>query len=180
MKVYTKTGDKGTTSLIGGTRVPKFHIRVEAYGTVDELISYIGLIRSQKIDLNIIEILHLIQIKLMDIAAIIASDEKAKKLRQITEDDINIIEKEIDGYSAELEPLKYFVLPGGHSIPAFCHIARCICRRAERMILRVNDEISIPENVMIYINRLSDYFFVLARKLHKNLGVQEIFWIPDK
>ncbi|MDR1348847.1 MAG: cob(I)yrinic acid a,c-diamide adenosyltransferase [Prevotellaceae bacterium] len=180
MKVYTKTGDGGTTSLIGGTRVPKFDIRVEAYGTVDELISYIGLIRSQKIDLRIIEILHQIQIKLMDIAAIIASDEKAKKTRQVTVEDINIIENEIDRYDAELEPLKYFVLPGGHSIPAFCHITRCICRRAERMILRVHSENPISQNVLTYINRLSDYFFVLARKLHKNLDVQELFWITDK
>jgi cob(I)alamin adenosyltransferase len=180
MKVYTKTGDGGTTSLIGGTRVPKFNIRVEAYGTIDELISYIGLIRSQKIDLHIIGILHQIQIKLMDIAAIIASDEKAKKIRQVTVDDINIIENEIDGYDAELEPIKYFVLPGGHSIPALCHITRCICRRAERMIFRVHSETTIPQNVLIYINRLSDYFFVLARKLHKDIDIQEIFWIPDK
>ncbi|MDR1198948.1 MAG: cob(I)yrinic acid a,c-diamide adenosyltransferase [Prevotellaceae bacterium] len=180
MKVYTKTGDGGTTSLIGGTRVPKFDIRVEAYGTVDELISYIGLIRSQKIDLCIIEILHQIQIKLMDIAAIIASDEKAKKTRKVTVEDINIIENEIDSYDAELEPLKYFVLPGGHSIPALCHITRCICRRAERMILRVHSETPVSQNVLTYINRLSDYFFVLARKLHKNLDVQELFWITDK
>ncbi|MDR0754691.1 MAG: cob(I)yrinic acid a,c-diamide adenosyltransferase [Prevotellaceae bacterium] len=180
MKIYTKTGDKGTTSLTGGTRVPKFHIRVEAYGTVDELISYIGLIRSQKIDSHLIETLHQIQIKLMDIAAIMASDEKAKKLRHVSDDDIKIIENEIDKYNAELEPLKYFVLPGGHYIPAFCHIARCICRRAERMILRVNAESAVPENVLIYINRLSDYLFVLARKLHKTLDVQELFWITDK
>jgi cob(I)alamin adenosyltransferase len=180
MKVYTKTGDSGTTSLIGGTRVSKFHIRVEAYGTVDELISHIGLIRSQKIDLHIIETLHQIQIKLMDIAAIMASDEKAKKVRHINDDDIKILENEIDKYDAELEPLKYFVLPGGHNTPAFCHIARCICRRAERMILRVNEENSVPKNVQVYMNRLSDYLFVLARKLHKDLGIQELFWITDK
>ncbi|MDR2292958.1 MAG: cob(I)yrinic acid a,c-diamide adenosyltransferase [Prevotellaceae bacterium] len=180
MKVYTKKGDKGTTSLIGGTRVPKYHIRVEAYGTVDELISYIGLIRSQKIDLHIIETLHQIQIKLMDIAAIMASDEKAKKLRHVSDSDIQTVENEIDRYDAELEPLKYFVLPGGHEVTAFCHIARCICRRAERMILRVNEESAVPENVLIYINRLSDYLFMLARKLHKNLDIQEIFWITDR
>jgi cob(I)alamin adenosyltransferase len=180
MKVYTKTGDKGTTSLIGGTRVSKFHIRVEAYGTVDELISYVGLIRSQKIDLHIIETLHQIQIKLMDIAAIMASDEKAKKNRHVTDDDIKMLETEIDKYDDELEPLKYFVLPGGHNIPAFCHIARCICRRAERMILRVNEENDIPQNVLVYMNRLSDYLFILARKLHKDLNIQELFWITDK
>ncbi|MDR1551881.1 MAG: cob(I)yrinic acid a,c-diamide adenosyltransferase [Prevotellaceae bacterium] len=180
MKIYTKTGDKGITSLIGGTRVPKFHIRVEAYGTVDELISYIGLIRSQKIDLHIIATLHQIQIKLMDIAAIVASDERAKKLRQITDDDIYLLENEIDKYDAELEPLRYFVLPGGHNCPSFCHIARCICRRAERLILRVDEEYPVPENVLIYINRLSDYLFILARKLHKDLDIQELLWIPDK
>jgi cob(I)alamin adenosyltransferase len=179
MKVYTKTGDRGTTSLIGGTRVPKFHIRVEAYGTVDELISYIGLISSYDIDAQIIDMLHQIQIKLMDIAAIMASDEKAKKLRQITDEDIRIIENEIDKYDAQLEPLKYFVLPGGHRIPAFCHIARCICRRAERMILRVNEKFPVPENALVYMNRLSDYLFILARKLHKSLDIQEFFWITD-
>ncbi|MDR2126616.1 MAG: cob(I)yrinic acid a,c-diamide adenosyltransferase [Prevotellaceae bacterium] len=179
MKVYTKTGDRGTTSLIGGARVPKFHIRVEAYGTVDELISHIGLIRSQKIDLHIIETLHQIQIKLMDIAAIMASDGKAKKLQQVTDNDIKMIESEIDRYDAELEPLKYFVLPGGHNIPAFCHIARCVCRRAERIILRVNEETPVPENVLMYMNRLSDYLFILARKLHKDLEIREVFWITD-
>ncbi|MDR1983424.1 MAG: cob(I)yrinic acid a,c-diamide adenosyltransferase [Prevotellaceae bacterium] len=180
MKIYTKTGDKGTTSLVGGKRVPKFHIRVEAYGTVDELISYIGLIRSQEIDSHIIDILHKIQINLMDIAAIIASDESVKQLRQITDDDINIIENEINKYDEELEPLRYFVLPGGHSIPAFCHIARCVCRRAERMILKLNAETPVPEKVLIYMNRLSDYLFTLARKLHKNLDIKEVFWITDK
>lgn len=180
MKVYTKTGDRGTTSLIGGTRVPKFHIRVEAYGTIDELISYIGLIRSQEIEVHIAETLHQIQVKLMDIAAIMASDEKAKKIRQVTDSDIKILESEIDKSDTDLEPLKYFVLPGGHNTPAFCHIARCICRRAERMILHVNEETDVPENVLAYMNRLSDYLFILARKLHKNLGVPEFFWITDK
>ena len=180
MKIYTKTGDKGTTSLIGGTRVPKFHIRVEAYGAVDELIAYIGLIRSQNIDDKIIDILNFIQIKLMDISAILASDENVKKLPQISDRDIQFLETTIDEYYSELEPVKHFVLPGGHSIPAFCHIARTVCRRAERVILQLNAENPIPCQLVAYINRLSDFLFILARKLHKNLDIQEVYWILEK
>ncbi|MDR3226978.1 MAG: cob(I)yrinic acid a,c-diamide adenosyltransferase [Prevotellaceae bacterium] len=179
MKVYTKTGDKGTTALIGGTRVPKFHIRVEAYGTVDELISYIGLIRSQDVDAHIIDTLHQIQICLMNIAAMLANDGSVTKISKITDEDIRILENEIDKYDKQIEPLQNFVLPGGHSIPAFCHIARCVCRRAERVILQLNAENPVDEKVLIYVNRLSDYLFTLARKLHKTLDIQEIFWFPQ-
>lgn len=180
MKIYTKTGDTGTTALIGGTRVPKFDIRVEAYGTIDELSAHIGLIRSQNIDSQIIETLNLIQVKLMTISAIIASDKTIKKLPQISDADIQILETEIDKYSSEIEPLKYFILPGGHSIPAFCHIARTVCRRAERVILQLNAENPLPCEVLIYMNRLSDFLFILARKMHKDLDIQEFFWFPEK
>jgi len=180
MKIYTKIGDNGTTALVGGTRVPKFHIRVEAYGTVDELIAHIGLICSQNIDNKIIDTLNLIQTKLMDISAILASDENIKKLPQISNTDIQILETEIDSYNSELETIKYFILPGGHSIPAFCNIARTVCRRAERIILKLNDENPLPHELLVYMNRLSDFLFILARKLHKELDIQEVFWIPQK
>lgn len=180
MKIYTKTGDKGTTALIGGMRVPKFHIRVEAYGTVDELIAHVGVIRSQPVSNQIIEKLNSIQIKLMEISAILASDGSVKKLPQVSADDIRALEAEIDAYSEELETFKYFTLPGGHPIPAFCHVARTVCRRAERIILQQHAENPLPCEVLMYMNRLSDYLFVLARKLHKDLGIQEIFWIPDR
>ena len=177
MKIYTKTGDKGTTALIGGTRVPKFHIRVEAYGTVDELVAHIGLILSQNIDKDIIEFLHLIQIKLMNISAILASDGSIKDLPQISDEDIQVLERKIDEYNSELEPIKDFILPGGHTIIAFCHIARTVCRRAERVILQLNAENPVPRETLIYMNRLSDFLFTLARKLHKDLDIKEYSWI---
>ena len=177
MNIYTKTGDKGETSLIGGSRVLKCNICVEAYGTVDEWISYIGLIRSQKIDATIIENLHKIQICLMNISSILANGGN-KKLTQVTVDDVKFLENEIDKIEDEVEPLKYFVLPGGHPIPATCHIARTVCRRAERIIIKLNQENPLPLELLAYINRLSDYFFALARKMHKILNVDEVFWIP--
>ena len=178
MKIYTKTGDKGTTALIGGTRVPKFHIRVEAYGTVDELIAHIGLIYSQDIDKDIIDFLCRIQIKLMNISAILASDGSIKELPQISDEDIQILERKIDEYNSEIEPVKDFILSGGHTIISFCHIARTVCRRAERVILQLNAENPVPHEALIYMNRLSDYLFILARKLHKDLNIKELLWIP--
>ena len=180
MKIYTTTGDEGMTSLVGGTRVSKFDTRVEAYGTIDELNSYIGLIRSQNIDAHIIDILHQIQGKLMDISAIVASDGSVKNLPKIDSEDVRILENEIDKITAQVEPLRNFILPGGHTIPAFCHIARTVCRRAERVVLKLNNEEPLPQILLIYINRLSDYLFMLARKLHKDLDIQEILWFPEK
>jgi len=180
MKVYTKTGDKGETSLIGGTRVPKYHDRIEAYGTVDELISYIGLIRDQKVDEHTINVLIEIQDRLMTCASILATDcENCKvKIPEIFESDIEYLEKEIDEMEKNLPPLKSFILPGGHQTVSFCHIARNVCRRAERLSIKVQDQFKNSEKVIKYINRLSDFLFVLARKLSTDLYAKETPWHP--
>lgn len=189
MKIYTKTGDKGTTALFGGTRVPKHHIRIESYGTVDELNSYIGLIRDQSIDKNYKNTLIDIQDKLFVIGAILATDpEKAKlksgkerlDIQKISEDNISFLETEMDGMDSQLPPMTNFVLPGGHQTVSFCHIARCVCRRAERLASALNDLEAVEPNVLTYLNRLSDYLFVLARKLTKDLQAEEVKWIPKK
>ena len=179
-KIYTKTGDKGETSLIGGTRVPKYHDRIEAYGTVDELISYIGLIRDQKIDNTTKSTLIGIQDRLMTCASILATDcENCKvKIPGIFESDIEILEEEIDKIEKELPPLKSFILPGGHQTVSFCHIARNICRRAERLSVKVQEKFEISEKVIQYLNRLSDYLFVLSRKFSNDFKAKEIHWKP--
>lgn len=181
MKIYTKTGDEGTTSLINGTRVPKFHVRIEAYGTVDELMSYIGLLRDlPEMDKKSIETLIKIQTHLMTIASILATEQNNNpKLPQISPSDVNFIEQEIDQIEIELSKPQAFVLPGGNYAVSHAHIARCICRRAERLILKIYNEFGGNKIINQYINRLSDYLFVLARKLSKDLGVNEIFWYPN-
>ena len=180
LKIYTKTGDTGTTSLIGGTRVPKHHIRIEAYGTVDELNSHIGLLRDSEIDLHSKEILIEIQDRLFTIGSLLAADpEKSKmKLPQIIQSDISLLETEIDAMEATLEPMKSFVLPGGHATVSTCHIARCVCRRAERCITHLNEISPADPLIEIYMNRLSDYLFVLSRKLSKDLKATETPWKP--
>jgi len=181
MKIYTKTGDKGMTSLIGGKRVPKFNLRIEAYGTVDELISYVGLIRDQDISPSIKSNLVKIQEHLMVAAAILATDcdDCEIKIPELKETYITFLEKEIDDMETELEPLRSFIIPGGHTIVSYCHIARTICRRAERISMELSDKFNVPEVVLKYINRLSDYLFVLARKLGKDLNIIEIPWLPQ-
>ena len=178
MKIYTKTGDKGETSLIGGTRVPKHHIRIEAYGTVDELNSYIGLVRDQDIDNNAKKILIEIQDRLFTIGSSLASDPvKSKmKLPELTEQDIVLLEKEIDRMNDTLPEMRSFVLPGGHTIVSFCHIARCVCRRAERNTIHLTETETINPIVIKYLNRLSDYLFVLSRKIANDLGAPETPW----
>ncbi|MFO7828017.1 MAG: cob(I)yrinic acid a,c-diamide adenosyltransferase [Bacteroidales bacterium] len=180
MKIYTKTGDKGETSLIGGTRVPKYHDRIEAYGTVDELISYIGLIRDQKMDEHSKLILIEIQDRLMTCASILATDcENCDvKIPEIYNSDIEMLEKEIDLMEEELPPLRSFILPGGHTTVSFCHIARNICRRAERCSIKVQNQFKNSDKVIQYLNRLSDYLFVLSRKLTIDLYAKEIPWKP--
>jgi cob(I)alamin adenosyltransferase len=180
MKIYTKTGDKGETSLIGGTRVPKFHERIEAYGTIDELISYIGLIRDQKVDEHTHKVLIEIQDRLMTCASIIATDcENCKvKIPELFSTDIEFLEKEIDAMEKNLEPLKSFILPGGHTTVSYCHIARNVCRRAERYSLKVKTQFKNSEKVIQYLNRLSDFLFVLSRKLSVDLKANEIAWKP--
>lgn len=189
MKVYTKTGDKGTTALFGGTRVPKHHIRIESYGTVDELNSHIGLIRDQQIDAQYKKILIEIQDRLFTVGAILAtppekevlkSGEKRLRNLGIRETDIELLENQIDAMEAALPPMTNFVLPGGHTTVSYCHIARCVCRRAERLAVHLNDIEPTDEHVIKYLNRLSDYLFVLARKLSSDLHAEEVKWIPRK
>lgn len=189
MKIYTKTGDKGTTALFGGTRVPKHHIRIESYGTVDELNSHIGLIRDQDINLHYKELLIHIQDRLFTVGAILATDPDKNILKngkerlnipKISSENIELLEKEIDAMNDALPPMTHFVLPGGHQTVSFCHIARCVCRRAERLATALNDISPIDSHTLIYLNRLSDYLFVLARKLSFDLKANEIKWIPEK
>ncbi|WP_338733301.1 cob(I)yrinic acid a,c-diamide adenosyltransferase [Mangrovimonas cancribranchiae] len=189
MKVYTKTGDKGTTALFGGTRVPKHHIRIESYGTVDELNSYIGLIRDQDIAPRYKELLTQIQDRLFTLGAILATDPEKATLKngkerlnipKISEADITLLETEMDTMNDALPPMTHFVLPGGHQTVSFCHIARCVCRRAERLATALHELEPIDTHVLMYLNRLSDYLFVLARKLTHDLNAEEIKWIPEK
>jgi len=189
MKIYTKTGDKGTTALFGGTRVPKHHIRIDSYGTVDELNSHIGLIRDQNISQHFKSILVEVQDRLFTVGAILATDPekailKSGKARlnipKISSNDIELLEKEMDAMNTELPPMTHFVLPGGHQTVSFCHIARCVCRRAERLATALNEIEPFQEETLMYLNRLSDYLFVLARKLSYDLQAEEIKWIPKK
>jgi len=180
MKIYTKTGDKGQTSLIGGTRVPKYHIRIEAYGTVDELNSWIGLIRDQQIDDHSLTVLMEIQDRLFTIGSLLASDpEKSRmKLPDLKPEDITVLEKEMDLMENSLSELKSFILPGGHTTVSYAHIARCVCRRCERLVVHLNEENTIDPQIGIYLNRLSDYLFVLSRFFAQTLNVPESPWNP--
>lgn len=181
MKIYTKTGDKGSTSLIGGKRVAKYHPRIEAYGTVDELISNVGLLRDQDIDHETKLFLTHIQDKLMNCASILAADcsDCKVKIPRILPEDSFAVELEIDRMESLLEPLESFILPGGHPIVSMCHICRTICRRCERIIIKLSEETPVPEDLIIYINRLSDYFFVLSRKTAKEFNIEQIPWKPS-
>jgi len=185
MKIYTKTGDKGKTSLYGGTRVKKSNLRIDAYGTVDELNSYIGLVKDQVEDEIIIEDLLRIQNKLFALGAMLATPldkEKLKdgsdrlKIEKIEAAEIQYLESKMDIMNESLELMTHFILPGGHTIVSFCHIARCVCRRAERISVELADIEEINPYILIYLNRLSDYLFVLARKLTKDYKVTEVPW----
>jgi len=180
MKIYTKTGDKGLTSLIGGTRVPKHHLRIESYGTVDELNSYIGLIRDQDITERDKDILKHIQDRLFTIGASLAADPEKSKMviPDLHDEDIELLEHEMDIIDAQLPPLKHFILPGGSNAISFCHIARCVCRRAERITVHLAEESQVDGKVNIYLNRLSDYLFTLARKIGDEQSIPENKWIP--
>jgi len=189
MKIYTKTGDKGKTSLFGGNRVPKYHLRIEAYGTVDELNSYVGLIRDQKIDKHTSKILLKIQHELFTLGAMLATPSEKKILKngkerlnisKINNTSVTLLENEIDAMNEILPKMTHFILPGGHQTVSFCHISRCICRRAERIATQLSDENYVEEEILVYLNRLSDYLFVLARKLTIDNNAQEICWIPEK
>ncbi|CAN5480068.1 cob(I)yrinic acid a,c-diamide adenosyltransferase [soil metagenome] len=180
MKIYTKTGDLGQTSLIGGTRVPKYHDRIEAYGTVDELNSWIGLVRDQKVDDASVTIILGIQDRLFTIGSLLASDpEKSRmKLPELEVEDIRLLETEIDRMTAVLPELKSFILPGGHPAVSYTHLARCVCRRAERLVVLLSEANSIDPMITVYLNRLSDYLFTLSRFYAQLLNVQEQPWTP--
>jgi cob(I)alamin adenosyltransferase len=180
MKIYTKTGDRGETSVIGGKRLPKHHPRIEAYGTVDELIAWIGLLRCADQRCVTPEELIAIQSALMSCCSVIATDPSAEAPVNITSSDTTALEKSIDSMEAGLPPLTSFILPGGHLNTANCNIARCVCRCAERALLRLDREEKVDPEIIRYINRLSDYLFVLTRCLSYDAGIEEIKWLPDK
>jgi cob(I)alamin adenosyltransferase len=178
MKIYTKTGDKGSTALVGGTRVSKNDPRVEAYGTVDELISFIGLLRAHTLTPAQKEALLRIEKCLMTAAAHLANDGSSNKLPTLSQEEVHFLETEIDAMSAALPPLHAFVLPAPPAASALCHIARSVCRRAERTTLTVKQQSGVSDEVMIYLNRLSDYLFILSRQLTADAKAKEEFWIP--
>ncbi len=176
-KIYTKTGDRGQTSLVGGTRVPKYHPRIEAYGTVDELCSYIGLIIDTDENYDRKLFLQNIQSKLFIAESLLATEkEVAKQLPHLAEADITMLETQIDFMDSELPELHNFILPCGTTLTSLCHVARSICRRAERIIIRLSETEHVDDLIMIYLNRLSDYLFTLARKYMHEQGKQDILW----
>jgi cob(I)alamin adenosyltransferase len=182
LKIYTKTGDKGTTSLIGGTKVPKSHLRIEAYGTVDELNSYIGLCRDILMDENSRTVLQEVQDRLFTIGSSLACDpikEPKMRIPDLKEEDVTLLEKEIDKMNEAIPPMKSFILPGGHITVSHLHIARCVCRRAERCCVRLElENLEVEQVILKYLNRLSDYLFVLARFAAFQLNSGEIPWKP--
>jgi len=180
MKIYTKTGDSGKTSLLGGSRVPKHHLRIESYGTLDELNSHVGFLRDYSLGDKITEELLEIQDRLFTLGSLLASEPGKSKVKipEITEKDVLFLEKAMDLMNETLPEMRHFVLPGGHHAVSSCHIARCVCRRAERIIVHLSEESEVPSIVLEYLNRLSDYLFVLARKITFDLAVIETPWKP--
>ena len=186
LKLYTKTGDDGTTCLLSGKRVSKHHIRIKAYGTIDELNAWVGMIRNFKIDKNIENTLKKIQNELMTMASQLADDTVPKAIKFVNilqplgRENVEYLEEQIDLINSELSELKNFLIPGGHVIISYTHLARCTCRRAERFITELNEKESISEIIISYINRLSDFLFILTRKLSNIYGVKEIIWSAQK
>ena len=182
MKIYTKKGDKGGTSLIGGVKVPKSSLRIHTYGTIDELNSFIGVVRDSYSDPHSLEVLYQIQNLLFTIGSNLAADpvKSRMELPKISEDDIIILEVEIDKMTESLPELMHFILPGGHIAASHCHVARCVCRRAERLIVELSEKEMVDPLILKYINRLSDYLFVLSRKILADNHAPEIKWVPGK
>ncbi|MCR5888929.1 cob(I)yrinic acid a,c-diamide adenosyltransferase [Hymenobacter sp. J193] len=180
MKIYTKTGDKGLTSLIGGTRVSKASLRIDCYGTVDELNSYVGLVRDQPINAARRDLLKEIQDRLFTIGSTLAADpEKSRmKLPDLHAEDVVLLEQQMDQMNELLPELREFILPGGHQSVSFAHVARCVCRRAERLVVALADDAPVAELVPVYLNRLSDFLFVLSRLMAVELGTDEVTWKP--
>ncbi len=180
-KIYTKTGDQGSTSLFGGRRVSKSHLRIDSYGTVDELNSYIGFLRDITEDESIRTFLKEIQDRLFTIGANLASDPgKELPTPDVLPTDVEELEKHMDEMDAALPPLRNFILPGGHTAVSVCHIARTVCRRAERLVVALANEEKVANIILTYLNRLSDYLFILARKISKDFGAEEVIWVPRK
>ena len=183
MKIYTKSGDKGETSLLGGDRVKKYDLRIEAYGTADELNSWIGLLKDQSIDPNYKEFLLEVQDRIFTIGSNLAAIGNKKtnfNLPQILDQDILFVEKNIDFLQENLPEMTSFILPGGNTIVSYCHLARTVCRRCERIVIELSENEIVSPLIIQYLNRLSDYLFVLSRKLSIDLGVDEIPWNPKK
>jgi len=182
MKIYTKTGDTGKTSLVEGTRISKGHDRIEAYGTVDELNSFIGLLADQEVNKHRYSLLKAIQDNLFVIGANLASDpeKKADRVPPVKDEDVILLEKAMDEMDESLPELRHFVLPGGHASVSLAHVARTVCRRAERCVIRLTETNEVPELVITYLNRLSDFFFVLGRKICQELEIEEVKWLPRK
>lgn len=180
MKIYTKTGDQGTTALFGGKRVSKADLRIETYGTVDELNSWIGVLRDQEVNQPRQEELIEVQDRLFTIGSILATEPGNTKVKipSLLESDIIFLEKKIDAMETVLEPMKVFVLPGGHSAVSFGHVARTVCRRAERLVIGLDTQEKVDPLVIQYLNRLSDYLFVLCRMMTKDLRAIETPWKP--
>jgi cob(I)alamin adenosyltransferase len=180
MKIYTKTGDDGTTSLLGGKRVSKADLRIETYGTVDELNAYIGLLRDQQVNQHRITDLLAIQDKLFTIGARLSADDGSKtlKLPELGDDDVHFLEQAIDTLEQTLPTMRNFILPGGHQSVSFCHVARTVCRRAERLAIALRQVSSVGPVIVHYLNRLSDYLFVLSRKMAQELHAEEMPWTP--
>lgn len=182
-KIYTKTGDKGKTSLLGGDKVSKSNIRIDAYGTVDELNSFIGYLKDQSaVETRLKQQLYWIQENLFSLGSLLAAGEKFSgfDLPQITQIEISQLEQWIDHYDHKLPPLKNFILPGGHPAVSLTHVCRTVCRRAERQVILLAEKESIDANIIAFLNRLSDYFFILARKIAIDLNVPETPWVPEK
>ncbi|MBS1487145.1 MAG: cob(I)yrinic acid a,c-diamide adenosyltransferase [Bacteroidetes bacterium] len=180
MKIYTKTGDQGTTALFGGKRLPKSDLRIDAYGTVDELNSFLGLVRDQPINTGRKEILTEIQDRLFTIGSILATDPANTKVKipSLAEDDIKFLENEIDKMDAALPAMKHFVLPGGHASVSITHVTRTVCRRAERLVVALAHSVPVDPLVIKYLNRLSDFLFVLSRLMAQELNITESPWLP--
>lgn len=180
MKIYTKTGDQGTTALFGGKRVSKADLRIETYGTVDELNSWIGVLRDQEVNHKRMRVLVEIQDRLFTIGSILATEPGNTKVKipSLQEEDISLLEKEMDDMDTQLQPMRFFVLPGGHQAISFGHVARTVCRRAERLVITLHEQEPIDAMVIKYMNRLSDYLFVLCRKVTAELNAEETPWKP--
>ncbi|WP_291788619.1 cob(I)yrinic acid a,c-diamide adenosyltransferase [Cecembia sp.] len=180
MKIYTKTGDTGKTSLLGGRRVSKSDLRIDAYGTVDELNSYIGLLRDQAVNTKRGDLLKEVQDRLFTIGATLATEPGKANVKKpdLHDEDLELLEKEIDNMEALLPQLRHFILPGGHQVVSFCHIARTVCRRTERCVIDLMEVEHVDEIIVKYLNRLSDYLFVLGRLIAQELEVEEVTWKP--